>query len=257
MKASALVADLLQSLADLRSPYLPPCPLDEFEHSILDDNKVDDLATVQLKAKDWMPQPELTAVTHSGRQPSLHNMDFNIDFGDTSAVQTRGKKKAAKKGQSFNWDEPEENKDGDLPTGEGGDAGNGGAGDTGSGAGGAGGDDNGGNGDNNGEDDWFAGGAKSKKKGKKKTKQEEEDKKKQEEEEAAANANGNADPLSWADDANDAANGEEEWATGFGSKKDTKKKGKKVLCQTTAVRVHVNTNNTCRELLTRHHLTIR
>jgi hypothetical protein len=160
-----------------------------------------------------------------------------IDFGDTSAVQTRGKaaKKAAKKAQQARWlDSGDEGgaKDGDEGDGDGGnagggDGGSGGGGNDGGGGGGGGGDDN--------NDDWDFGGKKNKK-NKKSKKQEEEEKKKQEEEEqkkkeeedaAAAAASNGGNFLNWADDANE-ANMDDDW-TGFTAtkSKDKKKRGKK------------------------------
>jgi hypothetical protein len=159
-----------------------------------------------------------------------------IDFGDTSAVQTRGKaaKKAAKKAQQARWlDSGDEGgaKDGDEGDGDGGNAG---GGDGGSGGGGNDGGGGGGGDDNN--DDWDFGGKKNKK-NKKSKKQEEEEKKKQEEEEqkkkeeedaaAAAAASNGGNFLNWADDANE-ANMDDDW-TGFTAtkSKDKKKRGKK------------------------------
>ena len=154
-------------------------------------------------------------------------MDFKIDFEDSSNVQTRGKKaakKAAKQAQQAKWlGSGDEGEGGTAGGGE--DGTGGGGGDGGSGAGGdGGGDDNNGGGDDG--NDWaFGGGKKNKKKSKKQQEEEEEQKKK--DEEAAGNS------LSWADDAI-GANAEDEWTAGFTSKKDKKKKGKKVmLSQTT------------------------
>ena len=158
-----------------------------------------------------------------------------IDFGDTSAVQTRGKakKQAAKKAQQEKWlDSGDEGgaQNGDGADGDGGNAGGNGGGDGGSGAGG---NDNGGGGDDN-NDDWDFGGKKNKK-NKKSKKQEEEEKKKQEEEEQrkreeedAAGAVNGGNFLNWADDANE-ANMDDDWAGFTATKpKEKKKKVKKV-----------------------------
>lgn len=155
-------------------------------------------------------------------------MNASIDFGDTTGIQTRGKKQKKKAAQQAKWFDSDNEGEGATA----GDGGGDGAGEGDGGGGNAGGD--GGGDDNNGgggdDDDWdFGGSKKSKKKNKKKQeeeekkKQEEEEQKKKEEEEAAKGA---ADPLSWADETNAAA--DEDWTMGFGSKKDKKKKNKKV-----------------------------
>ena len=161
-------------------------------------------------------------------------MDFSIDFGSNSGLQTRGKgaKKAAKKAQQAKWLDSD-NEDG----GKGADGGEGGDGDNGGGdGGGAGGD---GGGDEGGGDDWDfgGGGKKSKKKSKKKQEEEEEEEQRKKEEEAAGKQEDGAskgNTLDWANDAND-ANGDDNWGGFSTGKKDKKKKGKKV-----GFEIHIN-----------------
>lgn len=150
-------------------------------------------------------------------------MDFDIDFGSTSGFKTHGKKKKAAATRFDPFAEDNEKKDDGTAENGGGndDLGGYGGGDGGA-AGGNGGDDNN-NGGNDEEDDWgFSTGKKNKKKSKKKQEEEEEEERKRKEEEEAQ---ANADPLSWADDANGEAN--EDWTMswgGTGKKKDKKSK---------------------------------
>lgn len=156
-----------------------------------------------------------------------------VNLGEASGIHTRGgKKKAGKKAQPMNWANSD-NEDG-AKNGEGGNGEEGGEG--GGGGEGAGGDGGHGNGDGgtggDDGDDWdFS--SKKNKKNKKKAKQEQEEKekekdnneegeekKKDDEDSAAANT------LGWANETND-AKVDDEWAS-FSTKKDKKKKGKKV-----------------------------
>jgi uncharacterized membrane protein YgcG len=222
-RASALVTALLQQLNPLPAPY-GSCPAPEND-PLPSLHSEDTLAEAAVAVDASAPSSTPSADSEQPNRLKSGNMD--IDFGDTFGTQTRGKKaakKAAQKAQQAKWFESDNEGDGGA-TGEGGDDGLGGGGDGSAGAGG-GGDDNGGNGGEDDGDDWaFGGGKKNKKKNKKK--QEEEERQKEEEEqkkkdEEAANAMGS---LNWADDANDAAAGDD-WATGFTSKKDKKKKKK-------------------------------
>lgn len=226
LKAKALVAALLQQLASFPQPYGTRPPSHASEDHDPSQALSDPLAKTQPPADS--PSVELYTASPSTQSPpsSALDMDFKIDFGDTATVQTRGKKatkKAAKVAQQAKW--AESDNEGNANTaGDGGDDGADGNGGGGSGSG-AGGDGNGDGGNNGGGDDdeWAFGTGKKNKKKTAKQKQEEEDQKRKEEEEAA-NATNN---LSWADEANDAAGGDD-WSTGFGGKKDKKKKGKKV-----------------------------
>ena len=226
MRATALVAALLEQLATCPLPY-GTFPASEHPDDSPTPNPLDDpLATAHNLASLASLELDTTLPRVSSRRPhSETNMDYKIDFGDTTGVQTRGKKaakKAAKAAQQAKWFESDNEGEGNA-AGDGGgdDAGGTGGGDN-SGAGGNGGDDNNGGG---GDDDWdFGGSKKNKKKQKKKEEEEEEQRRKDAE---SANANKGADPLSWADEANEAA-ADDDWA-GFTTKKDKKgKKGKKV-----------------------------
>ena len=168
-------------------------------------------------------------------------MTDTVDFDDVSKFHTHGKgaKKASKKAQQARWlDSDNEGSGKQGEDGGGGDGGDGGGGDEGGGGAGGGGNDGGGGGDDN-HDDWDFGGNKKSKKSKKKAKQEVEERKRKEEEERqkreeedkeeqapAATGPGSQTFLSWADDVI-AANLDDDWA-GFTTKKDKKKKGKKV-----------------------------
>merc|ERR1711939_71307 len=178
------------------------------------------------RAKVLATSEQPASSPHRDAKPPNPEMDFSVDFGAASGVQTRGKKakqKAAKAASQAKWFESDNEGEGNA-AGDGGD-GAGGDGNGGSAGGDGGGDDNNGGG---GDDDWDFGGSKKKNK-KNKKKQEEEEKRKQEEEEAANAAN----PLSWADETNNAA--EDDWTTGFTSKKDKKKKNKKTLAITHSI----------------------
>ena len=244
LKASALVAELLQLIESTPHSYgtPPPAYTEDPDQTPPPYSTSESLACARVEIADSAPPALVGSPQIRGRD--LHNaMMDTIDFGDNPGVQSRGKgaKKAAKKAQQAKWLESD-NEDGakngeDAGNGDGGDAG---GGDGGSGAGGGGGD--GGGDDNN--DDWGFGGGKKNKKNKKSKKQEEEEKKKQEEEEQrkkdeeqAASTSGNGGNfLSWADDANE-ANAEDDWA-GFTTKKDKKKKGKKVISTSSTIRLH-------------------
>jgi hypothetical protein len=226
LKATALVAALLDQLATYPQPYGTSSP----SHASEDHNLLQALSDPVANAHSLADSAsvELPSPSCSTQKPrsSFADMDFKIDFGDTAGVQTRGKKaakKAAKVAQQAKWMESDNEGDGNA-AGDGGDGGSGGngGGDNGSGAGGDGGGDNGG-GDGGDEDEWAFGGGKKNKKKTSKQKQEEEEQKRKEEEEAANAAN----TLSWADETNDAAVNDD-WTTGFATKKDKKKKGKKV-----------------------------
>lgn len=216
MKASALVAALLQQLQEASQPYGAPPPYsDETEPPSY---FKEDLASVNISRDDSAPAYIETVKKNTQRNPG--DMDLSIDFGDTSGVQTRGKKaakKAAKQAQQSKW--LDSGDEGSGAAGEGGEGGDGfGDGDDGANGAGGGGDDNGGGGGDENNDDWGFGSKKDKKKTKKQ--KDEEEAKKKEEEEAA-----NANSLSWADETN-TANAEDEWTTGFAAKKDKKKKKK-------------------------------
>lgn len=155
-------------------------------------------------------------------------LDFSIDLDVTASVREhKGGKKNTKKNQQNNWQDSDNEGGGN----------NGEAGNNEEAGGGAGGGIGGGAGGDEGGDDWEGyngwnkGGKKSKTK-KKKAKQDEEDQAKEEEEKLKEEEQSKLDtnisssnPLSWADNAND-ANGDEEWA--FTTAKESKKKGKKV-----------------------------
>ena len=238
LKASALVAELLQLIQSAPQFYeASPPPYTENPDKVPPSYLTSEsLAYARAPVAESAPSAPLQKSSPKSVQSSGNAaMVDTIDFGDTSAVQTRGKgaKKAAKKAQQSKWlDSGDEGGglDGDGGNGDGGNAGGGeGGGDGGSGAGGN--DDGDGGDDNN--DDWDFG-AKKNKKNRKSKKQEEEEKKKQEEEEqkkkeeedAAAVNGGNF--LNWADDANE-ANADDDWAGFTATKtKDKKKKGKKV-----------------------------
>jgi len=163
-----------------------------------------------------------------------------VNLGGATGIQTRGKaaKKAQKKAQQAKW-AGADNEDG-AKNGEGGNDGEGGGGNDGEGggggdggrSGGAGGNGDGGAGGDEG-DDWDFGGKKNKKNKKKGKQEEEEEKKAQEEEEEEEEEEKKkaeedavaANSLSWANETNDATMNDE-WA--LSSKKDKKKKSKKV-----------------------------
>ena len=142
-----------------------------------------------------------------------------LDWNEPSGIISHGKKKKAK-GQAFDWnaggdENNAEGGEGDAngPDG-GGDANGAGGGDA---AGAGGGDDRGGGGDKkDDDDDWLGSGKKSKKKKGKKA-QEEEDAKKKEEEAAATGG----DPLSWADEVENDAGGDD-WGISLGGGKKKK-----------------------------------
>lgn len=226
---TALVAALLRDISRYGELPKDSSSVDDHETASSIHIGSDNLAYAHAYCPVTAPEQSSTTTSETASKGSK-DMPFSIDFDDTAGVQTRGKKaakKAAKAAQQAKWFDSDNEGDGNAGENAGEDGTGGGGGDGGSGAGGAGGDDNGGNGDD--ADEWDLGGSK-KKKGKKK-KQEEEEKKKQEEEEKkkkeeeAVNATSNA--LSWADETNNAA-AEDEWTLGFTSKKDKKKKGKKV-----------------------------
>lgn len=233
LRAAALVAELLESLAFSSTLYdtTPPPPYDREDSPPL------------YSPSEALVQPPAEKPGFPTSPPDLHRqslphqpddgiMPVSIDFDEVSGVQSRGKaaKKAAKKAQQAKWLESD-NEDAGQAGADGG-GGGGGGDDNGSGAGGSGGgggDDNHNNGDDG--DDWFGGGSKKNKK-KNKKKQEEEERKRQEEEDEKKkreeeDAMGGMNTLSWADDANE-ANANDDWTTSFSSKKDKKKKGKKV-----------------------------
>ena len=217
MKASALVAALLQQLEEAHQPH--GAPLSYSDETSPPPYPEEDLASVDI-SRDVSAPAYIEAIKKT-TQRNPGNMDFSIDFGDTSGVQSRGgkkaTKKAAKQAQQSKW--LDSGDEGSGAAGEGGEGGDGfgTGGDRDNNAGGGGDDNGGGGGDDNG-DDWDLGGKKNKKKTKKQ--KDEEEAKKREEEEAA-----NANSLSWADETN-TANAEDEWTTGFASKKDKKKKKK-------------------------------
>ena len=221
LKASALVAALLQQISSLPAPYGADPP--QSQSSAPNAECEEALAKASVVVHHSAPSPTVSQRSDRPRRSSFDTMSFNVDFGDTSGVQTRGKKatkKAAKQAQQAAWFASGDEGEGGA-AGEDGEEGAGG-GDGSNGAGGGGGDDNGGGGGDDGGDDWaFGGNKKTKKKSKKKEEEEEEQKRKDEE---AANAAGS---LNWADDANTAA-ADDDWAAGFTAKKDKKKKGKKV-----------------------------
>jgi hypothetical protein len=232
LRASVLVTELLKLLTSTPHSYgNPPPPYDPSDQppAYL---VTEDLARAHIEVDSSAPLNQISSKDDSIDHNGNGVMDDTIDFGDTTGVQSRGKKQkqAAKKAQQAKWAE-DDNEEGGQNAGDGGDGNGGGGGDDGNAGGGAGG--SGGDGDNNGDgagdnDDWFGGGGKKNKKGKKSKKQEEEEKeeeeeqKKKEEEDAGA-----SNTLNWADDAN-AANGEDDWTASFTTKKDKKKKGKKV-----------------------------
>lgn len=179
------------------------------------------------------PQPVQQPGATPSRPPLPNTMDFKINFGDSAGFQTRGakKKKAAAKFDPWGDDENKAEDNGSANGGAGGGDGSTGGGGNGAGSGGGGDDNNGGNGD---DDDWgFSTGKKAKKKTKKQQQQEEEEQRRKEEEEAAA-AN-KPDPLSWADEANEAAN--DDWSLSWGTGKKTEKKKKKVCSLSPRFRV--------------------
>jgi hypothetical protein len=238
LNASALVAELLQLIQSAPQSYgAPPPPYTQNPDGAPPPYSISEsLAHARAQIAETAPGAPIEKISQDSTHPPGNAvMVDTIDFGDTSAVQTRGKgaKKAAKRAQQAKWAGPDDEdgaKDGEDGDGDGGNAG---GGDGGSGAGGN--DGGGGGGDDN-NDDWDLGGKKNKK-NKKTKKQEEEEKKKQEEEErkkkeeeeaAAAAASSGGNFLNWADDANE-ANMDDNWA-GFTApkSKDKKKKGKKV-----------------------------
>ena len=165
------------------------------------------------------PRPQKVVIDQRESSGLLTGMDFNVDFGDASGIQTRGKKAAAKKkAQTFSWGDDDNGGEGQT-NGEGGDGTGDGAGGGDSGTGGAGDD---GNGEDQGDDDaWGFGSSKKDAKKKKKKQEEEEEQKAKEEAEAAAATTGT---LNWADDANE--NLDDDWTSGFTTAKDKKKKKK-------------------------------
>lgn len=219
LRASALVAVLLQQLKSLPALY-GSCPAPEEDLLPLYCND-DTLAEAAVSVDSSAPNTTQSTPVRTSSRSQSGDMDLSIDFGDTSGVQTRGKKaakKAAKQAQQAKWFESDNEGEGGAE-GEGGDDGFGGGGDGSNGAGGGGDDNGGGGGGDDDGDDWaFGGGKKNKKKSKKKQDEEDEQKKKDEE----ANATGT---LNWADDANNAA-ADDDWAQGFSTKKDKKKKKK-------------------------------
>jgi hypothetical protein len=228
-KAFALVAELLLSIARLPRPHEDDSLLNDGDPSALPSHLDSEcLAKARIELAASAPAKSEAKETKSREIELLRDpaMEDSVNLGDFTGIQTRGKaaKKAAKKAQQAKWMDSD-NEDG-AKNGEGGNDGEGGGGNDGGGGGGGGGNGDGGAGGDDG-DEWDFGGKKNKK-NKKKAKQEEEEKRAREEEEerkkreeAAA-----AHTLSWADETND-ANVDDEWAA-FSSKKEKKKKGKKV-----------------------------
>ena len=226
-----LVTALLHQLASSPQSYgLLPLS-NELDISLPDHSSSEQLAAAATTFDVSAPAHLRPRKPSDQQRKSLITMDFKIDFGDTTGIQNRAKKakKAAKQAQQASfW--ADENNEGEKKPEEGAEDGTGAGGDANGGAGG-GDDPNGGGGGDDGRDDWdFGGSKKNKKKSKKKQqeeeeeeqrRQEEEQKRKEEEEAAAAASNS----LDWAEDTNQ-ANPEDDWATGFTTKKDKKKKKK-------------------------------
>lgn len=219
-----LVVALLQTIAQTPSTYgsLPPeSSYDEVPLAYLEAESVARACIISDSTAPYIGR----RAQKSSTKKSPSDMDFNIDFGSSSGFKSHAKKKKAAQASFDPWsDNGGEKKDEAGANGAGGDGGlGGGNGGDANGAGGGGDDNNGGGNDD--DDDWgFSTGKKNKKKSKKKQEEEEEEeRRRKEEQEANATAGGNADPLSWADDANGEA---EDWTTSWGGakKKDKKKK---------------------------------
>lgn len=164
---------------------------------------------------------------------------YPIDFSGAAGLREckGGKKKKNNRAQaSNNWPGSENEGEKKDEGGSGGAAdGNGSGGGAAGGDGGAGGGDGGGGGGDDGDDwgnDWATSGSKSKKKKKKQEEEEEQKRKEEEEEEKAAPAAATTtnNPLSWADEVEE-ANGDDAWGTfeTVGAKKKKKGKVRKML----------------------------
>ena len=222
------IGALLEQLSTLE----PPPPYDAHPpgyEDTLNDSPPDYTSTnvlVNNQYSQWSRIYDQTYPTYSDQKTKAARSSPDqpkIDLSSTHNIRSHANKKskaAAKAANKAKWADSGDEGEGGSKDG-GGDGSNGG-GDGGSAGGGAGGDD----GDGGGDDFWGDVGKKGKKKGKKgKQDEEEEADKKKDETGGAANVDNFWDDLDGGDKA-EAANPDDEWATG--ASKKNKKKGKKV-----------------------------